>query len=129
MDHVEARAHRLRILGAPRVATLLVQAGVVHGRQELADLGQALGPHREPLLVGRGRGREEGEVDTIVLRTRAGLAERVERLLGALDPPAQPGAGREDEVAQGLGEAPLSLDRDVDCAVRERRCAVGRLTP
>lgn len=87
-DHVEARAHRLRILGAPRVAAFLVQAGVVHGRQKLADMGQGFGPYREHPLVGRGRGREEVEVDTIVLRTRAGLAERVERLLGAPLPPA-----------------------------------------
>ncbi|GMA18386.1 hypothetical protein GCM10025862_04070 [Arsenicicoccus piscis] len=60
------------------MAAFLVQAGVVHGRQKLADLGQGFGPYREHPLVGRGRGREEVEVDTIVLRTRAGLAERVE---------------------------------------------------
>lgn len=51
---MEARAHRLRILGAPRVAAFLVQAGVVHGRQKLADLGQGFGPYREHPLVGRG---------------------------------------------------------------------------
>lgn len=111
-DHVEARAHRLRILGAPWVAAFLVQAGVVHGRQKLADLGQGFGPYREHPLVGRGRGREEVEVDTIVLRTRAGLAERVERLLGAPLPPA--GSCRES------GHPRASASREL--RTRLRRC-------